>query len=106
MDPLNIKLSDDQLAMLAGQIFQMLNPSNDRQPDGLKNWIRAEFLYEQKIFSKTTLNKFYKEGLIGKSTIGGMAFFKVSDIEALLERHHVKKEHVQRIGRTLRREAA
>ena len=106
---MNLKLElDEQSAdLLAKRMVAQLypkaaDPEQSSPINELRNWIRAEDLYDQKLFSKTTLNKYYNHGLIGKSTIGGSTFYYVPHILGLLEAAHVKKDVMESIGNKMR----
>lgn len=104
---LTLDLNEESADLLARQIAKHLYPkgANSEQSspvNDLNNWIRAEDLYSKNLFSKATLNKYYKQGLIGKSTIGGLVCYKISDITGLLEAAHIKKESAEGIGKDLR----
>lgn len=104
---MQIKLDKEDVQLIAQSVAEMLHPKRIPPVQGspiqdLKNWIRAESLYEHKLFSASTLNRYYKKGLIGKSIIGGISFYKISDILELLESKHVKKEVTTGIGEILK----
>lgn len=69
----------------------------------LNDWIRADDLYSRKLFSKATLIKYHKKGLIGKSTIGGTVCYYIPDILQLLKANYYKPEAIDRISDELRK---
>jgi hypothetical protein len=84
------------MEMLKGQ-SQTVSPI-----DELRNWIRADDLYSRGLFSRPTLVKYHKKGLIGRSTIGGAVFYYIPEILELLRMNHYKPEAIQRISDDLR----
>lgn len=106
---MNLKLElDEQGAdLLAQRIVAQLYPKGVNQDQSnpindLKNWIRAEDLYKMKLFSKTTMHKYYNKGMIGKSCIGGTSFYRIQDVIGLLEAAHVKKEVTVQLAKNMR----
>ena len=88
------------MEQLAAKLIPKERPQVNKSLD---DWIRAEDLYNKHLFSQSTLSRYYRKGLIGKSTIGGVSCYYIPDIVSLLESKYVKKEEIQKM---LRKEAA
>ena len=105
---MKLSIEREDAELIVQMLVERLHPKGaapeQRSPvHDLDNWIRAEKLYAKDGFSKTTLNKYYKQGKIGKSTIGGISFYYIPDIQNLLESHYVKKDVAAGVAEDLRK---
>lgn len=102
---MELQFSETELSRIAEILASKLSPAAKPQPKvSLDDWIRADDLYERKLFSKTTLNAFYHKGLIGKSTIGGVVCYYIPDVIKLLKDHYVwKSEEAEKMNVELRK---
>ena len=104
---MKLRLEREDAELIVQMLVERLHPKGaapeqSSPVNDLDNWIRAEDLHKRKLFSKSTLHRYYNEGRIGKSTLGGLSFFYIPDIVGLLEAAHIKKEVAAGIGKILR----
>jgi hypothetical protein len=87
---------------VAAEMIGAQSKALDNPIDELRNWIRADDLYSRGLFSRPTLVKYHKKGLIGRSTIGGAVFYYIPEILELLRMNHYKPEAVHTISEELK----
>jgi hypothetical protein len=85
---LNVATNDD-LALLRKQLLEDLSKMlNENKISAYKKWVRTSDVEEMLGLSASSVQNLRTSGALGFSKINGTIFYKLEDIEKLLENNH------------------